>query len=263
VNIAIDASFRFYGDLNDFLPADRRYRAFVHRVDPRGSIKDVIESIGVPHPEIDLIVVDGRPVDFSYRPRPGDRIAVYPLFRKLDTAALSLVRPPPLDVLRFVLDAHLGRLTAYLRLVGLDCLYSREWDDERLAALSHAEKRVLLSRDVALLKRTLVAHGYFVRNTDPRGQLAEVAARFPLHRWARPFSRCVRCNTPLGAVDKQAVVDQLPPRTRQHFNEFHQCPGCGRVYWKGGHFRRMEGLVRSVVSSGLCVASSQDNASID
>jgi uncharacterized protein with PIN domain len=257
VNIAIEASFRFYGDLNDVLSAERRHRAFVHRVESHGSIKDVIESVGVPHPEIDLIIVNGQSVDFTYRPRPGDRIAVYPVFRELDTAAVSLVRPPPLDVLRFVLDAHLGRLTAYLRLVGLDCLYSREWDDERLAAVSHAEKRVLLSRDVALLKRSMVEYGCFVRNTDPRHQLAEVAGRFPLRGHARPCSRCVRCNTPLEPVAKQAVADRLPPRTREHFQEFHQCPACGKVYWKGGHYTRIRAMIQELVDGDNTVDSSQ------
>ncbi len=248
-NKSCPISFRFYGPLNDFLPPDRRQRTFVRAMEQRGSIKDAIESIGVPHTEIDLLVVGDQAVAFSYVPEAGDRIAVYPPFFHLDIEALSLVRPAPLNVPRFVLDAHLGRLAAYLRLAGIDCLYSNRWDDDRLAAISGAEKRILLSRDVALFKRSVVLYGYWVRNTEPRRQLAEVAARFELRRHARPFSRCAHCNTPLAPVSKEAVVDRLLPRTRESYREFKRCPSCERVYWKGGHYARMETLIREVVSS--------------
>ncbi len=249
--------FRFYGELNDFLPAARRHRAFDHSLAQRGSelpvrvsIKDAIESLGVPHPEIDLLLVGGRPVDFSYQPLPGDRIAVYPRFRDLDVRGLSIVRPPALDAPRFVLDAHLGRLTAYLRLAGLDCHYSNSAGDEELAAISSTEKRVLLTRDVALLKRSVVEYGHWVRNTDPRRQFGEIADQFALRRHARPFSRCVHCNALLEPVSREAVYDRLPPRTREHYREFHRCPGCARVYWKGGHYERIRKMIHeSVVDS--------------
>jgi uncharacterized protein with PIN domain len=238
-----EAIFRFYGSLNDFLPPARRQLSFTHAFDGRVSIKDVIESFGVPHPEIDLVIAGGTPVSFSYHLQLGDRVAVYPLFCALDVGAISLVRPPALRDLRFVLDTHLGRLAAYLRLAGLDCVYSNHCDDEELAEISSRETRVLLTRDAALLKRTIVEYGYWVRETNPRRQLAEIFSRFDLASRARPFRRCLRCNALIEAVPKAGVVDRLPPRTREHCHEFYRCPGCGRIYWKGSHYEWMRRLI--------------------
>ncbi len=234
-----DAIFRFYGNLNDFLPAARRSVAFAHTFTGRVSVKDAIESFGVPHPEIDLLLANGVPIEFSHRLRPGDRIAAYPAFGHLDIGATSLVRPPPLDGLRFVLDTHLGRLAAYLRLVGFDTIYGHDWDDERLAETSSRERRMLLTRDAGLLKRSIIDYGYWVRQTQPRLQLAEISGRLDLSASARPFCRCLRCNTLVTRAAKSEVLDRLPPRTREHYDEFWICGGCGRVYWKGGHYRRM------------------------
>jgi hypothetical protein len=242
------ATFRFYGSLNDFLAPRRRQVSFQCRFGGRVSIKDAIEALGVPHPEIDLVTAGAIPVDFSYRLQPDDRIAVYPAFRALDVRAASLVRPPDLDELRFVLDGHLGRLTAYLRLAGLDCLCSTRWDDAELAAISNRERRVVLTRDTVLLKRTIVKYGCWVRATDPRRQLAEVFLRFDLGTRARPFSRCLRCNALLETVAKAAIVDRLPPRTREHYEEFHRCPDCQRIYWAGSHVRAMRDLLGTVHS---------------
>ncbi len=244
-----EASFRFYGNLNDFLPAARRQQALVHLFDRPVSIKDAVESLGVPHPEIDLLAVCGVAVPFAYRLQPGDRVAVFPRFKQLDVGAVSLVRPPALGDIRFVLDAHLGRLAAYLRLAGLDSLYSNRCGDDRLAAISHDDRRVLLTRDVALLKRALVEYGYWVRETDPRRQMAEIVDRFDLAPHLQPFRRCLRCNTLIEPVPKSAVLDRLPPRTRQHYEEFYRCAGCGRVYWKGGHWERMRAMLETVASS--------------
>ena len=241
-----EAIFRFYGSLNDFLPPARRQLPFEHAFDGRVSIKDAIESLGVPHPEIDLVIAGGTSVSFSYHLQPGDRVAVYPVFRQLDVAGISLVRPPALSDLRFVLDTHLGRLAAYLRLAGLDCVYSNHCRDEELADISSRETRVLLTRDAALLKRTIVEYGYWVRETNPRRQLAEIFGRFDLVSRAQPFRRCLRCNGLIESVPKAAVVDRLPPRTREQYHEFYRCPGCGRIYWKGSHYEWMRRLVEEI-----------------
>src|SRR5205823_3014382 len=77
-------SIRFYAELGDFLAPGRRQIAFDQAVKDRASIKDVIESLGVPHTEVDLILVNGESVDFSYHVQDGDRISVYPVFEALD-----------------------------------------------------------------------------------------------------------------------------------------------------------------------------------
>jgi uncharacterized protein with PIN domain len=233
------AFFRFYAELNDFLPPERRFVEFGLPFLDAATIKDRIESLGVPHTEIDLILVNGAPVDFAYRVADGDRISVYPVFEALDIAPLVRLRPEPLRDPRFVLDIHLGRLAAYVRLMGFDALYRNCYTDEQLAAISRDEHRILLTRDVGLLKRSAVTHGYFVRETAVARQMAEVVARFDLCRRIRPFSRCMRCNTPLEDAPRASVLDDVPPRTAQLHEEFRRCPRCHRVYWRGGHWRRM------------------------
>ena len=238
-----EAVFRFYGELNDFLPPARRQVAFVHTFGAAVTVKDVIESLGVPHTEIDLLLEGTVPIDWAHRLDQGDRIAAYPWFRALDVASVSLVRPPALADLRFVLDTHLGRLAAYLRLAGFDCLYGNDWDDQRLAEISGSDRRMLLTRDAGVLKRRVVTYGYWLRETNPRRQLAEISSRLDLAARAQPFRRCLRCNTLVEPVAKASVLDRLPPRTRDHYDEFWRCAGCGRVYWKGSHYRWMLALL--------------------
>lgn len=238
------AVFRFYAELNDFLPAPRRSTDFTHTFLDIATVKDFIESFGVPHTEVDLILVNGAPVDFAYRVQDGDRVSVYPVFEAFDIAPVApRVRPEPLREPRFILDTHLGRLAAFLRMLGFDCLYRNCYVDEQLAAISRDERRILLTRDVGLLKRAAVTHGYFVRETDPKRQLPEIVCRFDLARLASPFTRCMRCNTPLDIVAKADVLLELPPRTAAAHHEFRRCPGCRRIYWKGAHYRRMLALL--------------------
>jgi uncharacterized protein len=250
------ASFRFYAELNDFLPPDRRAAAFVHAFDGSPSIKDLIEALGVPHTEVDLILVNGESVEFAYRVREGDRISVYPVFESLDITPLVRVRPRPLRETRFVLDTHLGRLAAYLRLLGFDTLYRNDTPDDVLAGISSSEGRILLTRDRGLLKRSQVTHGYCVRETDPRRQLAEVVRRFDLSRSIVPFQRCMCCNGVLQPVPKEEVSDRLPPRTRELHEEFHVCEACDRVYWKGSHYQEMRQLIDQVAGIEAGFASS-------
>ena len=252
------AAFRFYAELNDFLPAARRFTEFSHNFLDIATVKDFIESFGVPHTEVDLILVNSAPVDFSYRVQDGDRVSVYPMFEAFDIAGVSRVRPQPLRNPRFILDTHLGRLAAFLRMLGLDCLYRNCYVDEQLASISRDEQRILLTRDVGLLKRGAVTHGYFVRETNPRRQLQEIVCRFDLARLARPFSRCLRCNTLLQEVEKAQVLALLPPRTAEAHDEFRRCPTCSRVYWKGAHYRRMMGLVPA--SAGQPGAGATDDS---
>lgn len=242
------ATFRFYAELNPFLPHGKRQVAFGHAFEGRQSIKDMIESLGVPHTEVDLILVNGQSVDFSYLVQDGDHISVYPVFEALDITPVLRLRPQPLRVVRFVLDIHLGRLAAHLRMLGFDTLYRNDYDDVELACISRDEHRILLTRDRGLLKRSMVTHGHYVRATNPRQQLVEVVLHFDLFRLIEPFSRCIKCNASLEVVDKAAISDQLMPMTRQHYEEFRRCIECGQVYWKGSHHQRMEQLIDYVMA---------------
>jgi uncharacterized protein with PIN domain len=240
------ASFRFYAQLNDFLPGEQRQQSFEYRFRGKPGIKDAIEALGPPHTEIDLILVNSQPVDFEYALRDGDRVSVYPRFGNVDISSLDNVRPPTLEPVRFVLDMHLGRLTTYLRMIGFDCLYWNQASDEHLAQISQSEIRILLTRDRGLLKRGSVRYGYCVRCTNPREQLEEVVSYFDLVETIKPFRRCMRCNGKLHSVEKEAVIDQLPPGVRERHDKFRQCSQCARVYWRGSHFERMQRLIESV-----------------
>lgn len=243
------AEFRFYEELNDFLPPERRRAAFTHEFVRRASVKDMIEAFGVPHPEVELIVVNGESVGFDHLVRDGDRIAVYPMFESFDVSRELKVRPSPLRTMRFVLDVHLGTLARYLRLCGFDVLYRNDYGDEALARISAGDRRILLTRDRNLLKRRIVTHGYCVRRDDPREQLAEIFRRFDLAGSATPFTRCARCNGLLQDVDKADVEHRLEPLTRKYYETFRQCADCGRVYWRGSHVASMESRIEELAAA--------------
>ena len=239
------AQFRFYAELNDFLPDDNRGRELTRFFSVSGSVKDFVESFGVPHTEVDLVLANGKPVDFSYPVRDGDRVSVYPVFESLDISSVSRVRPVPLRALRFLLDVHVGRLAAYLRMAGFDALYGNQASDAELASIVAREGRVLLTRDRFLLMRTAVDRGYWVRSTEPKQQLLEVVKRFDLAGSMRPFTRCMDCNTMLEEASRESVWERLPPKIRDK-DVFRVCPNCQRVYWQGSHHERMSQLLRWV-----------------
>lgn len=242
--------FRFYGDLNDFLPAAARGRELGRPEAAGGSVKDGLEAFGVPHVEVDLVVIDGEPRAFTALLAPGDRVAVYPSLGSLAGPPETRLQPELTLPARFVLDVHLGKLAAGLRLLGFDTLYRNDWPDEELARVSGVERRLLLTRDIGLLKRKQVWHGAWVRSTRPPEQVREVLRRFRLEGQARPFTRCMRCNGFLEDRRKEEVADRVPPRSREVFTEFFQCTGCGRVYWQGSHFAGLLRRVEDVTGAG-------------
>ncbi|OBJ98387.1 hypothetical protein A5638_10365 [Mycolicibacterium fortuitum] len=234
---------RAYAELNDFLEAESRGRAVHRPVQSHQTVKDVLEATGIPHTEIDLILVNGDPVSFEHRPAVGDRIAVYPMFEALDIGSTARLRPEPLRHPRFVVDVNLGRLARLLRVLGFDVWWSSAADDQTLADISLDQQRILLTRDRGLLKRRTITHGLFVHSQHPEEQTLEVLRRLDLRRRIKPFTRCVRCNGQLAAVAKDEVIDQLEPLTRRYYDEFSRCPECGRIYWAGSHFDKLSRLV--------------------
>jgi len=233
---------RFYEELNDFLPPALRKTTITYELTRRASVKDVIESFGVPHTEIELILANGRSVDFSYIVQAGDRISVYPMFEALDISPLIRLREKPLRELRFIIDANLGRLARYLRLLGFDTLYRNNYPDQEIARIAQQDRRIVLTRDRALLQHKSITHGYFVRSDKPREQVKEILARLDLYDHVHPFTRCLRCNGEMEDVEKHTVDHQLQPRTRQYYDRFRRCTACGQAYWRGSHFERMERL---------------------
>lgn len=240
------AWFRFYEELNDFLPAGRKKRDFSFSFNGNPAVKDIVESIGVPHAEIDLIIVNGRSVDFKYKLKNDDRVSVYPVFETLDISELTHLRPAPLRETRFICDVHLGRLARYLRLAGFDTVCSNDLTDIQIVTFSLNEKRIILTRDRNLLKNRLVTHGCWIRSAYPREQLKEVIERLDLKQSFRPFTRCLECNENLIPVSKDEVILRLMPQTRKYFNDFIKCPACGRIFWEGSHYEKMRSFLESV-----------------
>lgn len=244
--------FRFYEELNDFLPEDRKKRSFMYKYEGATSVKDAIEAIGVPHVEADLIIVDGKSVDFAYRLVGGERVAVYPVFESLDITPLvhlrpKPLRPKPLRRSRFVLDVHMGALSCRLRMLGFDCLYRNDYEDYEIADISVAEKRIILTRDRGLLKIGKITRGYWVRSQIPEEQVEEVLKRFDLYSQISPFNRCISCNGHLAAIEKTEIIGQLEPLTKKYYDEFYRCEECAKIFWKGSHYDSMLRKINKII----------------
>jgi len=241
------AEFRFYEELNDFLPPRLRKQSFQVEIDRARSVKDAIESVGVPHTEVELILVDGISVDFDCVIRGGERVAVYPEFERLDVGPLLRLRERPLREPRFVADVHLGKLARHLRMAGFDCLWSNDFSDDEIIGYSLAQKRTILTRDKGILKRRIVSRGHFVRETDAGAQFAEVLHAFQLETMLQPFTRCRECNVELTEVERERVLESLPDGVGRLHERFKFCSGCGRVYWQGTHY---ESMMRMLARAG-------------
>ncbi|MGD9092305.1 MAG: Mut7-C RNAse domain-containing protein [Anaerolineales bacterium] len=234
------AQFRFYGALNDFLPKRQQQATIACTFKLNQSVKHLIESLGVPHVEVNRILVNEEEVDFGYLVQDGDEVEVYPIPQ-------NAIRLQVADDHRFVLDNHLGRLAVYLRMLGFDAQYRNDYQDEELAQISSEERRVLLTRDVRLLMRNQVSHGYWVRSKIPRQQLLEIVNRFNLVEKVTPFRRCMRCNGVLKPVSKEVVLDRLEPLTKKYYDDFRICPDCEQIYWRGSHYERMQTFLQQVL----------------
>ncbi len=240
------ALFRFYEELNDFLPPEKRKKAFIYSFNRHPSIKDPIEALGVPHTEVDLIIANGRSVGFDYKLCHADRISVYPVFESMDISPIVRLRKEPLRKSAFIVDVHLGKLARLLRLFGFDTRYGSN-DDTEIVRIAVQEKRIILTRDRRLLQRKEVTHGYCIRSSYPELQLKEVIERFDLYSQIKEFSRCTLCNEVVHPINRMDILHRLEPKTAACFNEFYFCPGCERIYWKGSHFKKLRKKIEAVI----------------
>jgi len=231
--------FRFYEELNDFLPEQWVKSEFPFSFSGTPSVKNMIETIGVPHVEVDLILVNGNSVDFECKLKGGEKISVYPVFESFDVSPLIRLRAEPLRKTRFIVDVNLGKLARKLRLLGFDTLFRNDFDDEEIVDIAALEKRIILTRDKGVLKHSRVTHGYWLRSDDPKTQVKEIVTRFQLQNNFNPFSRCSECNGNLQRIEKEMLADRLPSDTLQFFKSFWECDNCKKIYWKGSHFDRI------------------------
>jgi len=245
------ATLRLHGDLTDFTrpangdrPAHPETVSVTARFDGRPALKDVVEAVGVPHCEVDLVLDGDEALTLATPARDGATLDLFPAGEGPPGARLL---PPLQRPARFLLDGHLGRLASLLRMLGFDAAWERDADDAVLAARSAAEDRTLLTRDLGLLKRSAVRRGAFVRATQPLAQAAEVITRFQLRPQARPFTRCIRCNGVLRAISIEEAAPRVPPRVRELQRRYFECGDCGGLYWPGTHHARMERVVAELI----------------
>ena len=235
------ATFRFYEELNDFLPLDKKKVAFIHSFGGTPSIKDAIEAIGIPHVEVNLIQVNNQVVDFNYRLKNNDIVSVYPVAKIQKKGAKEI---------KFILDVHLGKLAKYLRMCGFDTAYQNDYDDKKIIEISLEENRIILTRDIGLLKVKSVSNGYFIRDQNPKAQLTEVLKYFDLYQAINPFNRCIKCNGKLESIEKEKIIQQLEPLTQKYFDTFFRCTHCQSIFWEGSHFDRMSNFINTIKNSG-------------
>ena len=235
-----NVTIRFYEELNDFLAKGNRKKQLEYSFTWKDTVRNALESFGVPHTEVDLVLVNGESVSFDTELSDGDTISVYPVFESIDIAETTKLRPEALREPAFVLDVHLGKLTDYLRMLGFDCLYRNNLEDDEIIRLSQEEQRIILTRDKGILRNKKVTHGYYLRSDNPKEQLKEIIRRFDLKPQIKPFTRCMNCNGLLESVSKEEVKDILEENTRRYYTEFYRCRSCGNIYWKGAHYQKMK-----------------------
>lgn len=228
---------------------------FTHTVKGYPSIKDTVEALGVPHTEVDCILASGRSVDFSCQMKGGETFRIY-----LDSCRIPVsfagrikkLRPRIPACPQFILDAHLGKLARHLRLLGFDTVYDQRLEDEEIIVRAVQEKRVVLTRDLGILKNNAVRLGAFVQAIDSARQIKEVIKKFGLEENVRPFSLCLECSGRIRRVAKSKIANRLPPKVRRYYKTFYLCRKCGKVYWKGSHYAKLAKFVKRIkeMSSG-------------
>ncbi len=246
-------TIRYYEELNDFLSPDKRKKDISFSFRGQRSIKDLIESMGVPHVEVDMILVNGLSVDFNYIVADRDRISVYPVFESMDISGVSGLRPSPLRNTKFVLDVHLRKLARNMRLLGFDVDYEDSRDDELLADISEKDNRILLTCDRQLLMRKIVSRGIIIRSRNPDLQIIEVIERLQLKSLISPFTRCIQCNgllkaLPAGSAEFESLKYRIPAGVLEWCTEYNLCPSCGRIYWSGSHYDKLKERVERIMS---------------
>jgi uncharacterized protein with PIN domain len=243
---------RFYEELNDFLPTNYKFKDIDFSFMGRRSIKDLIEALGVPHVEVDLILANGNSVNFSYIIKDNDRFSIYPVFESISIKDVTLLRPRPLRVTRFVVNSHLGKLTKNLRMLGFDSIYQPETDITRLAELSENQGRILLTRNKKILMINKITRGLFVRSTHPKDQVVEILNRLELWSDCNPLKRCLTCNGNIFRVQQdmdhfKELQNVVPRSVLTWCHEYFYCNQCRKIYWNGSHYTDMKRLINEIL----------------
>jgi hypothetical protein len=243
------AIFRFYEELNDFLPKRRRKTDFRVDFKRRRSVKDMIEALGVPHTEIDLILVNGKSVDFAYVPKDVDRISVYPVFESLNIENVTRLRKVPLRKTKFIADIHLGDIVKYMRALGFDVFFNPSFSSRKIIDISKMENRIILTKSRRLLKFKEVTHAIYIRPGTTAEQIKRILDYLDIKDSINPFSRCLRCNSVVKSVPKESIADRIPPKTKEFCDQYTYCKFCDKIYWNGTHYIKMNKAIDHILSN--------------
>ena len=240
-------TLRFYEELNDFLPEKRRRTDFEAPLKGKQSIKDMIEALGVPHTEVDLILVNNLSVDFSYILHDNDRVSVYPVFELLNITHITRLRKIPLRRNRFIADINLGDIVKYMRVLGFDVYFDSTLSNRNIIEISNQNNRIILTRSKKLLKFKAVSHGLFIRPGTTTQQIRHIIDYLDIQEDIKPFSRCLKCNTLLVAVQKKDILDRIPEKTKEYCHDYGLCPSCDKIFWKGTHYMNMKKVLGPIL----------------
>jgi len=209
----------------------------LRRLAAPSSLKDLIESLGVPHCEVGRVVslVDGTVRPLTDLTADGDVLEV------------AAAPPRPLADPRFLCDGHLGKLAVLLRVMGFDTAWDDSWAEPGVARRGINEKRTILSRSRSLLKRADLDDAMLVRSDEPDAQAAEVLDRFLLRGGIHLFGRCSACNGRLREVAKAEVAARIPPRTAKWLDTYYICRDCDHLFWAGTHVTALRSRVEGIL----------------
>lgn len=244
-------TFQFHGNLNDFLKRENRNKPITYQFGYKQNIKDACEALGVPHCEIFEVHLNNTFAVLENHLSNGATIDVYPRGflknqNKLTGKSLQDNFHPDQG---FIIDVHLGKLAKLMRSLGLNVLYDKNIKSSEIGVLSTQTKRMLLTGDIALLKRRIIRRGYYIRSKKPEEQLKEVVHRFAKNYSFSLFSRCLLCNEPVVKIEKEDILHRLLPNTKKYFDIFYYCHNCDKIYWRGSHYEKMKNLLDRVISS--------------
>jgi len=249
-------TFIFHDYLHQLLKKELRAASpFLYHFDRRASIKDVIESLGIPHPVVESLTVNEHEVGFDYLLLDNDTVEIIPLSPPVNPFIPTILKPEALNEFTFVVDVNAGRLALFLRMLGFDTMYGNDIRNGRLAEIAQSQNRILLTRDTTLLKRKIIMHGYLLREQNPNRQLVEVVRLYDLSSRIKPLSRCIPCNGLLVPVSKEVIVDRLKPLTKKYYHTFHICEECRKIYWPGSHQEKINDFIDDILESARQVYS--------
>ncbi|MCP4760952.1 MAG: hypothetical protein GY870_04160 [archaeon] len=229
-----------------FLTNNKKSSQFVYCLNRKASIKDIIESLGVPHTEVGHLDFNNQEIDFSYIPVSQGVLTVHAIHLPFNVMIPSVLRPMPFNNIKFIADINVIKLGRLLILLGFDVNYSSHYSDNKIADIAEKECRIVLTRDTDLLKRKKIIFARRVKANLPYDQLIEVINFFGLQKLILFFSRCSACNIKLEIVEKNDVIHLLEPKTKKYFDNFFQCPQCKKIFWKGSHYENIQKQLSSL-----------------